>query len=90
MLHERIGVSYPDGQQNPDGLIRIIYDYKRLSDRNVLMAAFREGDVAAGKDASCAVKLRQFVSLATGGQEKPQTSTAPLHANADGKPLRRY
>jgi hypothetical protein len=54
------------------------------------MAAFREKDVAAGKDASGAVKLRQLVSTATGGQEKPQTSTAPVHANAEGKPLRRY
>jgi hypothetical protein len=26
MLDERLGVSYPDGQQTPDGLIRIIYD----------------------------------------------------------------
>ena len=52
------------------------------------MAAFREEDVAAGKDVSGAVKLRQLVSKATGGQEKPKTSTAPVHANADGKPLR--
>lgn len=88
MLDERLGVSYPDGQQTPDGRIRIIYDYNRVTDRNILMAAFREEDVAAGKDVSGAVKLRQLVSKATGGQEKPKTSTAPVHANADGKPLR--
>ncbi len=88
VLDERAGVSYPDGQQTPDGLIRIIYDYNRVSDRNILMAAFREEDVAAGKDVSGAVKLRQVVSKATGGQEKPKPSTATVHTNADGKPMR--
>jgi hypothetical protein len=88
LLDERLGVSYPDGQQTPDGLIRIIYDYNRVSDRNILVAAFREEDVAAGKDVSGSVRLRQLVSKATGGQEKSKTSTAPVHANADGKLLR--
>ncbi|NBV86267.1 MAG: exo-alpha-sialidase, partial [Verrucomicrobia bacterium] len=88
MLDERLGVSYPDGQQSPDGLISIIYDYNRVSDRNILMASFREEDVAAGKDVSGAVKLRQLVSKASGGDEKTLTSTAPANANADGKPLR--
>ncbi|MFO7694622.1 MAG: hypothetical protein R6V57_16165, partial [Vicinamibacterales bacterium] len=72
----------------PDGLIRIIYDYNRVSDRNILMATFREEDVAAGKDVSGAVKLRQLVNKATGGQERPKPSTARVHANADGKPMR--
>lgn len=89
MLDERLGVSYPDGQQTPDGLIRIIYDYNRVSDRNILLATFCEDDVAAGKPASRDVRLRQIVSKATGGQEKPKTSTAPVHTNADGKPLRK-
>ncbi len=62
MLDRRSGVSYPDGQQTPDGLIRIIYDYHRISDRNILMATFREEDVAAGKSVSGDVKLRQLVS----------------------------
>jgi hypothetical protein len=88
LLDERLGVSYPDGQQTPDGLIRVIYDYNRVSDRNILMATFREEDVLAGKDVSGSVKLRQLVSKATGGQEKPKPSAAPLHANADGKPMR--
>ncbi|MFM7605003.1 MAG: sialidase family protein, partial [Prosthecobacter sp.] len=38
MLDERLGVSYPDGQQTPDGLIRIIYDFNRTADRNILIA----------------------------------------------------
>lgn len=88
MLDERSGVSYPDGQQTPDGLIRVIYDYNRVSDRKILLATFREEDVAAGRDRSGAVKLRQLVSQASGGREKPTPSTLPLQANADGKPLR--
>lgn len=87
LLDERNGVSYPDGQQTPDGLIRIIYDYSRTGDRNVLIASFREEDVLAGKDVSGAVKLRQLVSKGSGGHEKA-VSLAPVNANADGQPLR--
>jgi hypothetical protein len=88
MLDERLGVSYPDGQQTPDGLIRIIYDYNRVSDRNILMATFREEDVAAGKVVSHDASLRQIVSTGSGGQEKPKVSTAPVHLNEDGNPMR--
>lgn len=89
MLDERLGVSYPDGQQTPDGLIRIIYDYHRTSDRNILMATFREEDALAGKDVSGEVKLRQLVSKASGGREKAVTkSKEPVNDNANGKPLR--
>jgi len=85
MLDERPGVSYPDGQETPDGLIRIIYDYNRVTDRSILVATFREQDVAAGKDVSGAVRLRQLVSKASGGLERPPASKAAA-ANADGKP----
>ena len=83
LLDERNGVSYPDGDQSSDGLIRIIYDYHRTTDRNILMASFREEDVAAGRDASGMVKLRQLVSRGTGGQEKRKNSTA----SHDAKPV---
>jgi hypothetical protein len=89
MLDERLGVSYPDGQQSPNGLIRIIYDYNRVTDRTILMATFREEDVAAGKDVSGSVRLRQLVSKASGGLEKPAKSKAAVAANSDGKPLRK-
>ena len=86
LLDERSGVSYPDGQQTADGLIRIIYDYSRTGTRHILMATFREEDVAAGKDVSGAVKLRQLVSEASGGREK---KPEPVQANTDGEALRR-
>lgn len=76
MLDERGGVSYPDGQQTADGLIRIIYDYNRVAERNILMATFREEDVAAGKDVSGDVKLRQLVSEASGGQARAAAAKA--------------
>jgi arylsulfatase A-like enzyme len=89
MLDERPGVSYPDGQQTPDGRIRIVYDYNRVSDREILMATFREEDVAAARDVSGGVRLRQRVSRASGGQEKPVVSKEAVRPNADGQPLRR-
>ena len=66
LLDERNGVSYPDGQQTPDGLIRIIYDRDRTGAREILMATFREEDVVAGEATSGAVTLRQVVSKAGG------------------------
>ena len=85
MLDERPGVSYPDGQQVADGRIHITYDFDRMGAREILMAVFREEDVAAGKPVSDAVRLRQVINKATGGQGK---LTVPREANADGEPLR--
>jgi len=70
VLDERNGVSYPDGQQAADGRIHIIYDYSRTGDRTILMATFREEDVAGGKPTTASVGLRQLVSRASGGQGK--------------------
>ncbi len=86
LLDERSGVSYPDGQQTADGRIRIIYDFSRTGSRHILMATFREEDVAAGKPVSSDIKLRQIVSEASGGQEK---KPEPVRDNADGEALRR-
>ena len=89
MLDERHGVSYPDGQQTADGLIRVIYDFSRAGDRNILMATFREEDAAAGERASDAVRMRQVVSKACGGQERPRAPTKPVNANATGESMRK-
>jgi len=84
MLDERTGVSYPDGQQTADGTIFITYDFSRTGARHILFAAFREEDALAGKDVSGKVRLRQLVSEASGGLEKPKPE---VNANADGVPL---
>ncbi len=86
LLDERSGVSYPDGQQTADGLIHIIYDFSRTGSRHILMATFREEDIAAGRPVSDDVRLRQLVSEASGGQEK---KPEPVRDNADGEALRR-
>ena len=86
LLDERSGVSYPDGQQTDDGLIRVIYDFSRTGSRQILMAAFHEEDVVAGKPVSEDVRLREVVSEASGGQEKKPDD---VRSNADGEALRR-
>jgi len=88
LLDERSGVSYPDGQQTPDGSIQIIYDYSRTGERNILLASFTESDVAAGTGDSDTVHLRQLVSQASGGREKDARKPPALSPNANGKPLR--
>ncbi len=87
LLDQRSGVSYPDGQQTPDGRIHIIYDYSRTGERNILMASFAESDVASGSSESDTVELRTLVSRASGGREKQTAKPSPVLPNADGKPL---
>jgi len=90
ILDERGGVSYPDGQQTEDGLIRIVYDYNRTTDRNILMARFREEDALAGKEVSSNVHLRMLVSKASGGEPKKDTGEPkPVKENKDGIALDR-
>jgi predicted neuraminidase len=62
LLDERSGVSYPDGVQDRDGLIRITYDRDRNGEGEILMASFREQDVTAGKDVSGKVSLKQVLN----------------------------
>ena len=70
MIDERADVSYPDGVQAPDGTIHVIYDYKRTTDKQILMAVFTEDDVAAGKWSSSCARQRVVVNQATGGKKK--------------------
>jgi predicted neuraminidase len=62
LLDERKGVSYPDGQQNENGTIHIIYDYSRRDAREILMATFTENDVITGNPDSENVSLQMVVS----------------------------
>ena len=64
MLDERTGVSYPDGTQSPDGLVRVIYDHGRHEEKEILLEAFTERDVLAGRLASGDTRLRVPVSRA--------------------------
>jgi len=62
LLDERKNVSYPDGVQDKDGLIWITCDRDRGGDGEILLAKFREEDVAAGKNVSGAVTLKQVIN----------------------------
>ncbi|MDR0606485.1 MAG: glycoside hydrolase, partial [Bacteroidales bacterium] len=62
LLDERESVSYPDGVQDKDGTIWIVYDRDRNGAGEILLAKFREEDVIAGKDVSGKVSLKRVVS----------------------------
>ena len=60
LLDER-GISYPDGVEDKEGLIWITYDRGRTNEGLILMARFREEDVAAGKNVSGDVMLKHEI-----------------------------
>lgn len=66
MLDERNGVSYPDGAQEADGRIWIVYDYARKKEGDILAATFTEEDILAGNLISPGSHLRIMVNH-TGG-----------------------
>ncbi len=72
LLDERDGVSYPDGCQDADGNIIIIYDYERTKEGDILMAKFTEEDVLAGKLVSPESKLKMLINH-SGGIDKHNT-----------------
>ena len=45
LLDERLGTSYPDGQQTKDDRIHIIYDFSRTNDQLILKTDFTEADI---------------------------------------------
>jgi len=84
VIDERAGVSYPDGTQAPDGTIYLTYDYSRLVEKQILMAAFTEEDVVAGAPVSGAFRTRVLINQATG---VPPVAQRRLSDNADGEEL---
>lgn len=64
MLDERDSISYPDGTQAPDGLIYIAYDRERTKAKEILMAAFTEQDILAGRLVNPTSRLKQLISRA--------------------------
>jgi hypothetical protein len=62
MLDERDDVTYPDGVQDQDGTIYVVYDHERTPLGEVLMATFTEEDVRAGKAVSDKTRFREVIS----------------------------
>ena len=63
LLDERERVSYPDAVEGPDGLIRIVYDFNRFDNREIIMATVAEQDILAGK-ASSSTQLKMLINKA--------------------------
>ena len=62
LLDERSDVSYPDGDQGPDGRIYVVYDRDRLGEQEVLMACFTAADLLAGKLVDHGSMLKKLVT----------------------------
>jgi hypothetical protein len=74
MIDDRLGVSYPDGVQAPDGTVYLIYDFERVKQKQILMATFTEDDVATGQWQSKSARQRVVVNQATGKSEPASNS----------------
>ena len=67
LLDERLGVSYPDGQQTNDGKIYITYDYDRRKEQHILMTNFTESDIIHGADVNLYNVFKQRRVISKGG-----------------------
>lgn len=61
LLDGRPSVSYPDGVQDEDGRIYVVYDRDRQGVGEILMAVFREEDIRAGRVLSPDGRLSQVI-----------------------------
>lgn len=64
LLDERENAAYPDGVEDRDGTIYVVYDHERFSEKEILMAKFREEDILAGKLICSGSRLRICVDKA--------------------------
>lgn len=66
LLDERANVSYPDGTQDEQGHIYIVYDRERTGAREILMAKITEADILAGAAVTPSSYLKHVINRATG------------------------
>lgn len=64
VLDDRVAVSYPDGDQAPDGRIYLVHDYNRKTDREILLSVVTEADILAGHLVDGRSRLRVLVNKA--------------------------
>ena len=62
LVDARKDAAYPDGDQAPDGTIYLVHDHNRLGAQEVLISAFTEADVLAGRLVSDTSFLRRVVT----------------------------
>lgn len=65
LLDERAEVSYPDGVQDQDGCIYVIYDRERDKAKEILLAIFTEADIEAGTCITEKAALKLVVNKAS-------------------------
>ncbi len=71
LIDECSSISYPDGQQAPDGTIYLTYDHGRVAEREILLVAFTESDVLAADHSNVKPMMRrELISKGSGGKEK--------------------
>lgn len=66
LLDERDAVSYPDGVEDQEGLITVVYDRERYAAREINLAVFTEQDILAGRCAGPQSRLKILINQATG------------------------
>jgi predicted neuraminidase len=76
MIDERKGVSYPDAVEGPAGQIRLIYDFDRVREKYIYLAAFSEADVLSGNPSE-STRLRVVINHATGVNPKTPAAKKP-------------
>ncbi len=57
LIDQRLGVSYPDGQETKNRTIFTIYDYNRISNQNILFTTYTEKDILANDYDKKAVEI---------------------------------
>ncbi|MHC4872751.1 MAG: sialidase family protein [Planctomycetota bacterium] len=70
LLDEREKVSYPDGMQDKNGNIYIIYDRARYHEGEILLAKFTEEEVLAGKISSPQSYTKRLINKTGGLKEE--------------------
>lgn len=66
LIDDRLVVSYPDIDQDTDGMIYVIYDHNREQNGEILLARFTEQDVLAHRPVSARARFRLLVNRASG------------------------
>jgi hypothetical protein len=68
LLDERLRAAYPDGQQDKDGRIYIVYDYNRTRDQNIFITSFTENEITGEEyDANILKVYQQRKVVSKGG-----------------------
>ena len=70
-LDGRDDVSYPDAAETADGRILIVYDRKRYTEKEILLAAVTEADILEGRPVSPLCRLKTVLNRAAGGNPNP-------------------